>query len=67
MVIETVTMVDSSHSSPAAPDASANADRIIEMAALLFAELFYKQSMAEQEQKRRHSRDGDLTADDGKV
>lgn len=33
------------------------ADRVRDMAAMLFAELFWKQYMAEREPKRRHPRD----------
>jgi hypothetical protein len=35
---------------------SKKADRVRKMAATLFAELFYKQVMAEREQKRRQAR-----------
>ena len=44
-------------SSQGAEHSSDKADRVRDMAARLFAELFYKQVMAEREQKRKRHND----------
>ncbi len=49
-------MADSLHSLRTTKRASEDTDRVRDMAAVLFAELFYKQCTAEHGQKRRHSR-----------
>ena len=45
------------HSSQSEKQPSKKADQVRDMAARLFAELFYKQVLAEREQKRRHKSD----------